>query len=48
MPSPDTITIAQLDAGLALYDAFYRWARDAAAETHNWPAPAPRMTEGAA
>ncbi len=32
--------LAQLDAGLALYDAFYRWARDAAAETHNWPAPA--------
>ncbi len=31
--------LAQLDAGLALYDAFYRWARDAVAETHNWPAP---------
>ena len=31
--------IAQLDAGLALYDAFYRWARDAADETHNWPTP---------
>lgn len=29
--------LAQLDAGLALYDAFYRWARDAVAETHNWP-----------
>lgn len=29
--------IAQLAAGLSLYDAFYRWARDAADETHNWP-----------
>jgi rhodanese-related sulfurtransferase len=28
---------AQLEAGLALYDAFYRWARDATEETHNWP-----------
>jgi len=31
--------LRQLDAGLALYDAFYRWARDAADETHNWPNP---------
>ena len=30
--------LAQLDAGLALYDAFHRWARDAADEVHNWPA----------
>jgi rhodanese-related sulfurtransferase len=29
--------LIQLDAGIALYDAFYRWARDAAGETHNWP-----------
>ncbi len=40
--------LQQLDAGLVLYDVFYRWARDAAAETHNWPAPAPRVTEAAA
>jgi len=40
--------LQQLDAGLGLYDAFYRWARDATAETHNWPAPARRVTEGAA
>ena len=26
----------QLDAGMLLYDAFYRWCRDATAETHNW------------
>ena len=31
--------LAQLDAGMALYDAFYRWARDAADETHHWPNP---------
>lgn len=30
--------LAQLDAGVALYDAFYRWSRDATGETHNWPA----------
>src|SRR3569833_2402810 len=29
--------LAQLDAGLLLYDAFYRWCRDATSETHNWP-----------
>jgi rhodanese-related sulfurtransferase len=31
--------LAQLDAAMGLYDAFYRWARDATAETHNWPTP---------
>jgi len=31
--------LAQLNAAMGLYDAFYRWARDAATETHNWPAP---------
>ena len=29
--------LEQLDAGMALYDAFYRWCRDATGETHNWP-----------
>jgi rhodanese-related sulfurtransferase len=29
--------LEQLGAGLLLYDAFYRWCRDAAKETHNWP-----------
>jgi hypothetical protein len=28
--------LAQLEAGLLLYDAFYRWCRDATQETHNW------------
>ncbi|MCW8084595.1 sulfurtransferase/chromate resistance protein [Sabulicella glaciei] len=32
--------LAQLEAGLALYDSFFRWARDAHEETHNWPATA--------
>jgi rhodanese-related sulfurtransferase len=33
--------LAQLEAGLMLYDAFYRWCRDATGETHNWPTSRP-------
>jgi rhodanese-related sulfurtransferase len=29
--------LEQLDAGLLVYDAFYRWCRDATKESHNWP-----------
>jgi rhodanese-related sulfurtransferase len=29
--------LEQLSAGMPLYDAFYRWCRDASKETHNWP-----------
>jgi len=29
--------LAQLDAGMHLYDAFYRWSRDASNEGHDWP-----------
>ncbi|MGY3585340.1 rhodanese-related sulfurtransferase [Bradyrhizobium sp. USDA 4341] len=29
--------LEQLSAGMLLYDAFYRWCRDATRETHNWP-----------
>ena len=29
--------LEQLEAGMLLYDAFYRWCRDASGETHNWP-----------
>ncbi len=29
--------LAQLEAGLALYDAFHLWCRDATEEQHNWP-----------
>jgi rhodanese-related sulfurtransferase len=32
----------QLEAGMLLYDAFYRWCRDATDETHNWPTSKPR------
>ena len=28
---------AQLEAGLAIYDALYRWARDGYTESHDWP-----------
>jgi len=30
-----------LERGMILYDALYGWCRFAAAETHNWPVPAP-------
>lgn len=29
--------LAQLSASLSLYDALYRWCRDAREETHDWP-----------
>lgn len=34
--------LEQLEAGMLLYDAFYRWCRDATEETHNWPSPGRR------
>ena len=33
--------LRQLEAGIALYDALYRWARDGFDEGHDWPAGAP-------
>lgn len=33
--------LEQLEAGMLLYDAFYRWCRDASEETHNWPSARP-------
>lgn len=30
--------LAQLEAGMTIYDALYRWARDAVDEGHDWPA----------
>ncbi|GAO39091.1 hypothetical protein SCH01S_25_00710 [Sphingomonas changbaiensis NBRC 104936] len=33
---------AQLEAGMLLYDAFYRWCRDAVEETHDWVSHTPR------
>ncbi len=29
--------LRQLEAGMTLYDAFYRWCRDAVDEGHDWP-----------
>lgn len=34
--------LEQLEAGMLLYDALYRWCRDASDETHNWPTNKPR------
>jgi rhodanese-related sulfurtransferase len=34
--------LLQLEAGMLLYDALYRWSRDATGETHNWPTNKPR------
>jgi rhodanese-related sulfurtransferase len=34
--------LPQLEAAMALYDAFFRWCRDATEETHNWPSQKPR------
>jgi len=31
----------QLEAAMTVYDGFYRWARDATDETHNWPSTKP-------
>lgn len=33
--------LEQLEAGMAVYDALYAWARDGRGETHNWPAAKP-------
>lgn len=31
--------LAQLEAAMPVYDALYRWCRDATGETHDWPTP---------
>jgi rhodanese-related sulfurtransferase len=31
--------LEQVEAGMLIYDALFRWARDATEETHNWPNP---------
>ena len=33
--------LQQLDAGMLLYDALYRWCRDATGETHDWTSHVP-------
>ena len=37
--------LAQLEAGMTLYDSFYRWCRDATDEGHDWP-PTARKAAG--
>jgi rhodanese-related sulfurtransferase len=34
--------LEQFEAGMLLYDAFYRWCRDATDETHDWVSHKPR------
>lgn len=34
--------LAQLEDGMVLYDALYRWCRDAVDETHDWVSHSPR------
>jgi len=36
--------LEQVEAAMLVYDALYRWCRDASDETHNWPGPGPRGT----
>ena len=40
--------LEQLEAGMGLYDAFYRWARDAVDEVHDWVSHQPRAARGKA
>lgn len=39
---------AQLDAGMAVYDALYRWCRDAQGERHNWSSHQPPRSKASA
>lgn len=34
--------LEQLEAGMPIYDALYRWCRDARSETHDWTSHTPR------
>ena len=38
--------LEQLEAGMSLYDSFYRWCRDATEETHNWVSHQPPKPKG--
>jgi rhodanese-related sulfurtransferase len=39
--------LEQLEAGMLLYDAFYRWCRDAVDETHDWVSHKPKRAREA-
>jgi rhodanese-related sulfurtransferase len=41
-----TDDLEQLEAGMLLYDALYRWCRDATDETHDWVSHKPRAKAG--
>jgi rhodanese-related sulfurtransferase len=40
--------LRQLAAGMLIYDAFYRWCRDAKGETHDWVSHQPRANRAKA
>lgn len=40
--------LEQLDAGMLIYDALYRWCRDATGETHDWVSHQPKGTRAKA
>lgn len=40
--------LEQLDAGMLLFDSFYRWCRDATDETHNWTSHKPSRAKAKA
>jgi rhodanese-related sulfurtransferase len=40
--------LEQLDAGMLIYDALYRWCRDATGETHDWVSHQPKAARGQA
>lgn len=37
--------LEQLEAGMLIYDAFYRWCRDAVDETHDWVSHKPKQAK---
>lgn len=37
--------LEQLEAGMPVYDAFYRWCRDATGETHDWTSHTPMKSK---
>lgn len=39
-----TDDLEQLEAGMLVYDALYRWCRDATGETHDWVSHQPKRT----
>lgn len=39
--------LEQLEAGMTLYDSFYRWCRDAVDETHDWVSHQPKAKQRA-